>query len=245
MIALFNEIIYRPLLNLLFVVYNSVWADLGIAIIIVTIIIRIILLPLFYKSAKDQTVMQKIAPRIKEIQQEHKEDKEKQVKEIMSVYKEHKVNPFAGFLLLFIQLPILIGLYQVFWRGFSDDIIDKLYSFVSHPESINYIFLGFVDLSAKSVFLVVIAALAQYVQTWLLLSVAKKNRDPKKELSTTERVSRQMLFLGPAITIVILYNLPAAIAVYWLTTSVFSAIQQIVINKKINKNNGKDAGNIK
>lgn len=242
MIALFNEIIYRPLLNLLFLVYNNTWADLGIAIVIVTVIIRTVLLPLFYKSAKDQTIMQKIAPRIREIQQEHKENKEKQVQEIMNVYKEHKVNPFAGFLLLFIQLPILIGLYQVFFKGFSQDVLNKLYAFITHPTVINYSFLGVFDLSKKSVVLVIMAAVAQYIQSALLFGVAKKNRDPKKELSTTERVSKQMMVVGPLLTIVILYNLPSAIAIYWLTTSVFSVIQQIVINRKINKNNEKNTG---
>jgi len=93
MAYLYTQFLYRPLLNLLFFLYNNVYADLGVAIILLTIIVRVVLLPLFYKSAKDQTILQKIAPRIQELQKIHKEDKERQVKEIMAVYKEHRVNP--------------------------------------------------------------------------------------------------------------------------------------------------------
>jgi len=120
---LFNTFLIQPLLNLLIVVYNGIVPDLGVAIILVTLLIRFVLLPLFYKSAKDQTVIQKyVTPKIKELQQKHKDDKERQVKEMMAVYKEHKVSPFSGFLLIIIQLPILIALYRVFLMDFSKNL---------------------------------------------------------------------------------------------------------------------------
>ena len=243
---LFNEFLYRPLLNLLFLIYNNIWADLGVAIILLTIIIRLILLPLFYKSAKDQTIIQKITPRIKEIQKNHKDNKEKQVREIMAVYKEHKVNPLSGFLLMLIQLPILIALYRVFWKGLSSDIFKLLYPFVGVPENISHSFLGLVDLNQKSLAIVIIAALAQYFQSKLLMSVGKKNSKSvgnEGAAAVAEKISRQMGFLGPVLTFVILYSLPSAVGIYWLTTSVFSVIQQIVINKRLGKRNERDTGN--
>ena len=243
---LFNEFLYRPLLNLLFLIYNNIWADLGVAIILLTIIIRLIPLPLFYKSAKDQTIIQKITPRIKEIQKNHKDNKEKQVREIMAVYKEHKVNPLSGFLLMLIQLPILIALYRVFWKGLSSDIFKLLYPFVGVPENISHSFLGLVDLNQKSLAIVIIAALAQYFQSKLLMSVGKKNSKSvgnEGAAAVAEKISRQMVFLGPVLTFVILYSLPSAVGIYWLTTSVFSVIQQIVINKRLGKRNERDTGN--
>ena len=243
---LFNEFLYRPLLNLLFLIYNNIWADLGVAIILLTIIIRLILLPLFYKSAKDQTIIQKITPRIKEIQKNHKDNKEKQVREIMAVYKEHKVNPLSGFLLMLIQLPILIALYRVFWKGLSSDIFKLLYPFVGVPENISHSFLGLVDLNQKSLAIVIIAALAQYFQSKLLMSVGKKNSKSvgnEGAAAVAEKISRQMGFLGPVLTFVILYSLASAVGIYWLTTSVFSVIQQIVINKRLGKRNERDTGN--
>jgi YidC/Oxa1 family membrane protein insertase len=230
---LYTQFLYRPLLNLLFFLYNNVYADLGIAIILLTIIVRLVLLPLFYKSAKDQTILQKIAPRIQELQKIHKEDKERQVKEIMAVYKEHRVNPFSGFLFIIIQLPILIALYGVFLRGIKTLDGSLLYSFVHIPQNINYHFLGLIDLSSHSVVLVALAAITQYLQSYFLLKAAGRSGKKVGETSMAERMGRQMMYIGPLLSLVILWPLPSAVALYWLTTSAFSVIQQIVINKKI------------
>jgi YidC/Oxa1 family membrane protein insertase len=231
---IFNEFLYKPLLNLLFLIYNNTIADVGVAIIILTIIIRLVLLPLFYKSAKDQTIIQKITPRIKELQKIHKDNKEKQVAEIMKVYKEHKVNPFSGFLLLLIQLPILIALYRVFLKGFSKEVLAGLYSFVAVPTSIHTMFLGLIDLTVKNIWLVVAAGAFQYLQSKLLMNVSKKtDAGPGKGADIAQKMAKNMMVMGPLLTVVILYPLPSVVALYWLTTSVFSVIQQIVINKKI------------
>ena len=237
---LFNEILYRPLLNLLFLAYDHVLPDIGVAIILVTLFIRFILLPVFYKSAKDQTLIQKIAPRIKEIQQTHKDNKERQVKEMMAVYKEHKVNPFSSFLLLFIQLPILFALYRVFLGGFSSAVLKELYPFVAAPAYVNFSFLGIIPLDQKNIVLVILAALFQYAQSALLLRVAKRpTPSPSTSLqkpdmaAMTEKLSRRMMLFTPVLTAVILLPLPSAVALYWLTTSAFSTVQQVVINKKI------------
>lgn len=222
MTKLFNSIIYEPIFNfLLFIYHNFSFSDLGIAIIFLTIIIRIVLYPLFYKGAKDQAIMQKIAPRLKEIQTKHKNDKEKQVQATMALYKEHKVNPFSSFLLLLVQLPILIALFKAFSTGIKD------------TEGLNFISLGLVNLTEANFIIIGLAAIAQYWQSKLAIP---KNNKSFKNLSTAERVSRQMVFIGPAITIIFLINLPSALGLYWLTTSVFSAIQQILINKKLNIN---------
>lgn len=239
---LFNEFLYRPLLNLLFFLYDFVWSDLGVAIILLTILVRLLLLPLFYKSAQSQSVLQKISPQIREIQKKYKDDKEKQVQEMLAVYKQHKVNPFSGFLLMIIQLPILIALYKVFWGGFSAEILKNLYSFIEIPQDISYSFLGVVNLNQRNLILVILAALFQYFQSKLLLDLSK-NKKEKRVLQNqeksgssqelAEKFSRQMIFFGPFLTLIILYPLPSAISLYWLTTSVFSVIQQVIINRKL------------
>ena len=235
---LFHEFLYRPLFNALIFLYQYLsFHDLGIAIIFLTIIIRLILFPLFYKGAKDQAILQRLAPKIKEIQVNHKNDREKQAQAILDLYRQHKVNPFSGFLLLLIQLPILFALYRVFLNGFSTKTLTNLYSFVPSPSSLNYLFLGFIDLSKRNIFIVVAAAMVQYFQG--RLSVTKTNK-PFKDLDATERMSRQMVYLGPILTILFLYgfNLPSAVGLYWLTTSTFSVIQQIIINKQLKNKNG-------
>jgi YidC/Oxa1 family membrane protein insertase len=234
MASLLHSIFYQPVLNLLFLVYNNVVADVGIAIVIVTVLVRLLLLPLFYKSAKDQTIMQRIAPQIRKIQKDHKSDKERQAREIMSVYKEHKVNPFSSFLLLLVQLPILIALYSVFMKGFAPSVLEELYSFVAVPSTVNTSFLGIVDLSSRNMILVMCAGALQYLQSFLLMKTTKHRSQPGTDAAAiAERVSRNMMMLGPVLTVVILYSLPSAVALYWLTTAAFSTIQQVIINKTV------------
>lgn len=231
MVALFNEIFYRPIFNALVLLYEYLpGADLGVAIIVLTVLIRAVLLPIFYKGAKDQAIIHRLAPKIKEIEAEHKGDQQKKLTAMLALYREHKVNPLSPFLLLLIQLPVIIGLYRVFWKGINEESLKYLYSFVSAPEVVHHTFLGLIDLSSKNFFVVALAAIAQYFQGKLSLA---KNAAPKKELTPMEMMGRQMVYMGPIMTVLFLSYLPSAIGLYWLTTSVFSVIQQIVINKRL------------
>lgn len=230
MSTLFNEILYRPLFNALIFLYQYVsFGDLGVAIILLTIIVRFILFPLFYKSFKNQTLLQKLQPEIQKIQHDHKDNREKQAQAMLELYRHHKVNPFSGFLLIFIQLPILIALYKVFLNGFAELDPASLYSFISVPVDINSSFLGLLDLGKRSIFIVVLAAVLQYVQGKLSLPKKKEG----EEVSKAAQIGRQMVFIGPILTIMVLTALPAAVGLYWLTTSAFSIVQQIIINRKI------------
>jgi len=232
MSSLFHIILYQPLFNALIFLYNTItFHDLGIAIILLTILVRLILYPVFYKSIKNQTLMQKLQPEIQKIQHDHKDNKEKQAQALMALYRQHKVNPFAGFFLLFIQLPILIALYRVFLNGFKPEDFSNLYNFIHAPEAINHLFLGLIDLKNRSILMVGLAAIAQYLQSRLTLP----KRLEKDQENVASRISRQMIYVGPLLTTLVLYPLPAAIGLYWLTTSAFSLIQQIIINKKLNQ----------
>ncbi|OGY68233.1 MAG: hypothetical protein A3H63_01835 [Candidatus Harrisonbacteria bacterium RIFCSPLOWO2_02_FULL_45_10c] len=228
---MFQTIFFDPLFNGLVALYNTVaFHDLGLAIIFLTLIIRIIFLPLFYKSAKNQILIQRLQPEIQKIQHDHKDNKEKQAQAMMELYKKHQVNPFSGFLMLLVQLPVLIAIYQVFLQEFSPAVMDRLYSFVTSPTEFNALFLGLLDLEKRSILMVGLAAIMQYLQGKLSLPAAEKGREP----SPAEKIGRQMVFIGPVLTIVILSNLPAAVGLYWLITSVFSVVQQIYINKTLN-----------
>ncbi len=226
----FNIIFYQPILNLLVYFYETIgFYDFGVAIILVTILIRLVLFPLFHKSAKQQMVMQRIQPKIKKIQEQHKHDKEKQTQELMSLYKTHGVNPFSSIILLIIQLPIMLALYWVVQSGLTPGELSGLYSFIPHPQTINPMFIGLINLSRTSIVLIVLAAVAQYFQAQLAIYRDPQNKAP---LSPAEKMARQMVYVGPIITIFIFYSLPAAVGLYWLTTSLFSIFQQIIINRK-------------
>jgi YidC/Oxa1 family membrane protein insertase len=177
--------------------------------------------------------MQRLAPKIKEIQNNHKDNKELQARTLMELYKEHKVNPFSGFLLLIIQLPILWALYRVFLNELSPESLKAVYSFISAPESFNSNFLGFFDLAKRSAVIALVAGLFQYLQAKFSLIKSSK---PMAEQSPIERMGRQMVFMGPLLTFFFLYflNLPSAVGIYWMTTAAFSFVQQIIINKRLN-----------
>ncbi|MBI2024524.1 MAG: YidC/Oxa1 family membrane protein insertase [Candidatus Harrisonbacteria bacterium] len=227
--SIFHTILYQPLFNALVFLYENIaFEDLGIAIILLTLIIRFILYPLFYKSFKNQTLMQKIQPEIKKIQHDHKDNKEKQAQAMIELYRRHKVNPFSSFLLILVQLPVLIVLYRLFLNGFSPEAFADLYAFVPQPAEINNFFLGLIDLQKRSILVVVLAVVLQYFQG--RLSLPKKTSD-----DPAAKVSRSMVVIGPVLTLVILTSLPAAIGVYWLASSAFSIVQQIIVNKKLRK----------
>jgi YidC/Oxa1 family membrane protein insertase len=232
MIYLYDLIFYRPILNILVFFYQTIAAhDFGVSIILTTLLIRFILAPLFHKGAHQQAVMQRIQPKVRKIQETHKDDREKQTKALMELYKEYGVNPFSSILILIVQLPILIALYGIFRSGIGSSELALLYSFVQHPVMVTHSLFGLIDLSQRSFILVALAALAQYVQARMVIY-----RDPNGgTISPAEKMAQQMVFIGPLVTIFIFYNLPAAVGLYWLVSSLFSIVQQYFVNRKVKK----------
>ena len=225
---LFNEFLYRPLLNALVFLYNTAaFHDLGIAIVLLTILVRAVLFPLFYKSFKNQALLQRLQPEVKRIQHDHKHNREKQAKALLELYQTHKVNPFSSFLLLFVQLPVLIALYQVFSKGIAAVNGADLYPFLTAPEVFQPTLLGLINLTKRSILIVGFAAAVQYAQG--KISLPKRTTGEGK----AERMSRQMVVMGPAFTLLFLSPLPAAIGLYWLVTSLFSLVQQVYINRSL------------
>lgn len=225
---LFNEILYRPIFNALVWLYNTVaFGDLGVAIILATVLTRVIFFPLFQKSLRHQRLVQELQPRIKEIQEKHKNDREKQTKAVMELYGSSKVNPFMPFLLLIVQLPILFALYQVFVAGLNPESFRSLYPFIPEPQNLNHFFLGLIDLRQPNIIITLLATIATYFQGKLAIPQTK----PGGEETAADRVGKQMIFIAPAITLIFLFNFPSAVGLYWLTTTAFSIIQQIIVNR--------------
>jgi YidC/Oxa1 family membrane protein insertase len=215
---MFHTFVYQPILQALVFVYQHLaFQDLGIAIIILTLGIRIILYPLFTRGARDQALMQRLQPKIASIQKQHKENKETQAKALMELYRDHKLNPLSSIFTLLVQLPIFFALFDIFRNELGASV------FASHE------FLGILDLSARSPVLVVLAAGLQYFQARLTLP-PKKEGETQGSAATTARI---MTVAGPIITVVVLVNLPSAIGLYWLASTGFSILQQVVVNRKL------------
>ncbi len=230
---LFNTVLYQPLFNGLIVLYVFLPGhDFGLSIIILTLLIRLILYPVMASSIRMQKVMAEIQPKIKEIQQKFKDDKERLLKETMALYKENKLNPFGSFLPLLIQLPILFALYRVFGQGLNPDEMSNLYSFIPNPGSIDPTFLGLINLSQPSVILAVLAGVAQFFQTKMTMAKQKHTDKSDRAAQFSNVMQKQMLYFFPLFTVLILWKFPAAIGLYWVTTSLFTIVQQYVIFKK-------------
>src|SRR3989344_8400982 len=149
---IWNTVLYEPLLNALaFLVSIIPGGDVGIAVIALTILVKILLFPLSQKSIESQAEMNLLAPELNKIKAAGG-SKEEQAKQTFELYKKHKVNPFSGCLLVLIQIPIIIALYYVFFKGI-DLQNGVLYSFIPRPEHLNTLFLGAIDISGKSLFL--------------------------------------------------------------------------------------------
>ncbi len=209
--------LWEGLINILrdalFFFHNSIVSDYGIAIILLTVAVRLVILPLTIKQTKSMYEMQKLQPKIKELQEKHKGNKEKLQQEMMKFYAENKVNPFGGCLPLILQLPIIIALYRML---LGTKAIIKATSFfgllvlgTSPSTALAAGILTFVP------YLVLIALMA--ITTYL----------PQRMMSTDPQQQKMGLIMVP-LMVFIAWRLPAGVLVYWVTTNVWTIAQQYV-----------------
>ena len=182
--------------------------------------------PLTAKMFKSQKDMAGINSKINELKDKFKNDKTAQSAAIMALYKEKNINPLAGCLPLIIQIPILIALYQAFIAGFKPESLDMLYGFIGNPGSINTLSFGFIDVSTKSHPLAILSGIAQFVQFKTNKTSAGGQNDPMQALN------KQMLYFFPVMIIIIGWNLPAGLVLYWLATTAFSIFEQSYLRQR-------------
>jgi YidC/Oxa1 family membrane protein insertase len=224
-VKLLKPIVYLPLLNLMVFAYHYI-PDIGIVIILLTIISRIVLLPTFHRSIKNQKIMQELQPKMDAVRAKYKGDKEGEMKAMMELYKEHEFNPLSPCLPLLIQLPILIALYQVFINGLNGQTLVGLYSFVPNPGHINPLFLNLLDLSKPSWAISLAAAVFQFFQTKMLMPKVKST-DP------TQRIMQvQTLYVFPVLYFFLGLKVPAGLTLYWTVGILFMIAQQYYILRK-------------
>lgn len=239
MSQLFNIILYQPLYNLLILLAAILpGQSIGLAIIVLTLIIRVILLPNSLKAARLQVKNMELQPEINRIRNEIK-DKQEQSRALMDLYKREGASPLGSCLPLLIQMPILIAMFRVFKTGLDNNGGIALYSFIPKIEDLNTIFLG-VNLNAIDPWILPISAAV--LQLWLSFMMMPKKKDqPKKATNDPmEMMSKQMLYFPAVITIFFGKTMPAGLVVYWIATTLFSIGQQWYINREIkNKDTNK------
>ncbi|MBI2482901.1 membrane protein insertase YidC [Candidatus Uhrbacteria bacterium] len=226
---MFTTLIVQPLYNLLVASYNFLGHDLGFAILALTVLLRIVLYPLAQAAMKSQLALQEIQPKLKALQEQHRENREALARATMSLYREHKVNPFSSCLPVLIQLPFFIGIYMALQRALHGSSFELLYPFVAHPGTLNGVAFGFLPLASPSIPLAVIAAIAQWWQARMLVTrrppPAAATRSGKDE-DMLALMNKQMTVLMPIMTAVIGATLPSGLSLYWLVSTVLQGLQQ-------------------
>lgn len=231
--TIFNEILYRPLFNALILLYNFLPGhDFGVAIIILTFLLRLIMFPLTKKGIIAQKKIADLQPKIKELHEKHKHDKEAQARATMEFYKTEKINPFGGCLPLLAQLPVLFTLYRVLLGAFKSLQPEVFYSFVTIPSKLNLTFLGLINLQERNIILAVLAGGVQFAYSKISMKTQPNLGGAKEGGPNFQKImGSQMTYFMPILTIFIALSLPAGLALYWTATTVFSIVEYKIIKK--------------
>jgi YidC/Oxa1 family membrane protein insertase len=232
----FHAVFYNPIYNTLVALVALVpGGDVGVAVILLTILIRLILLPFSLSAARTQRAMKTLEPKIKELKEKHKGDKEKEALETLSLYREAKVNPFASILTVFIQIPVLLALYWVFYNEpFSTINAARLYTLTPVPDFISLEFLGIISVAGKSIILAVLAGLTQFLQAHMALSGTMKPSPGGGMQNDFQRVmGMQLKYVFPFLIGAISYTTSGAIALYFITTNLAGSLQEWHVRRTI------------
>ncbi len=186
----------------------------GLAIIGLTIIVRLLMFPLTWKQYKSSRAMQALAPHIKQLQRKHKDDRQMLQQETMRLYSEHKVNPFASCLPLLIQMPVFFALYYTI-RG--ADYLPKAETDALY----NAAFLWLPKLGEADPYyiLLIIYVASQMISTELMMT------------PQTEGMQKWMMRGMPVIFVFMLFRFPSGLFVYWVTTNLWTIGQQLIIRR--------------
>lgn len=228
---IYSAILYRPLFNILVFFYNVGWSNIAVAIVLLTAFIKLLLWPFFMQSIRAQKAMQTLQPKIEELKAKYKDDKQKLGPALMELYKTEKANPLSSCLPLLLQLPFLIAVYQVFTAGLANKGMDILYPFITNPGTINVWAFG-MDFSQKSWLIAVLAGIAQFWQTRMMLKKKPMPTNSALPAGSAEMINKQMMYMMPAVTVFIGASLPSGLAFYWLVMTLFGVFQQWLVLRK-------------
>lgn len=243
MIAIWNKLFYHPIYNALILIMSKITlGNVGFAVIVLTLLIKIILFPLSKKSIKSQILIKKLEPELKQIKKDYP-NKQEQAQKTFALYKQYGVNPLSGCLPLFIQIPVIFGLYYAFYKGLALSNV-PLYSFVNYPSDINTMFLG-VDLYGRSIVFAILAGVTQFIQARMMLPKKKKAIKDDKNITSVdsepkgfqdqlaESMNMNMKYVLPVFIGFVAYQISAAVALYWIVSNITTILQEWYVRRNI------------
>ena len=264
MLNIWNLVLYQPILNALIFLYGVLFQNLGLAIIALTIIMRLALSPLMNPQLKSASKMKELAPELEKLKKKHKDDKQKFMQAQLALYKEHGVNPAAGCLPQILQIIILITLYQVLNKviigsGSIENIAKDLWPFNQLADGTTGLNLNFLYLNLGKPdiiripglpfgipglpgLFVIMATVFQFLSSKMMLPTVKKEeklaeKTPGKTDDMAASMQKQMMYMFPAMTLIFGYTLQSGVMLYWFIFSAFSLLQQKLVNKNKDKSN--------
>ena len=231
---LFHTILYVPIYNLLIFFVDIVPnGDVGLAVIAVTVIVKLIIAPFSISAVKTQRRMKFIEPQMKEIREKYKDDKEKLAMETLSLYRNNGIKPFSSILVTFLQLPVIIALYLVFrHEHLLSPNVSLIYHFVALPTHISPLFLGVFPTTGHTIILALIAAAVQFFQAYITIPVPAKEKNASSTEEFTRAMSLQSRFILPLLIGVIAYT-TGALALYFITSSIAGIIQEYYVRYRL------------
>ena len=236
---IWHTFFFDPIYNgLVFFVDVIPGGDVGLAIIAITLVVKFILIPLSAKAATMQRAMREIEPKLKEIKEKHKNDREELARATMAAYRDAGINPFSGMFLMFIQIPIVIALYFSVYSGGGVALpginVDLLYSFVPSPETIDMIFLGFVDIAQKSLPLALLAAGTQFIHAQISIPKLAPRVEGESDMKAdfARSMNMNMKYVLPVVIGFIAYTLAASVALYFTVSNLFAIAQELYLKRR-------------
>lgn len=222
--AFWTNFIYTPIFKLFLLIASiAPLGSVGVSIIVITLAIKIALLPLSLRSSKNTLLLQKIQPKIDAIKIKYKDQKE-QATETMRIYKEEGVHPMSGCLPTLIQIPILIALYRVLDGFFKGNVPNNLFV----PSGLTNTFLG-LDLSQKSIILAVLVGAAQFLMARFTPKQNTSGTDMQSQMAKS--MQTQMKWTLPVMMGFLAYATNGAISLYLLISIVLSIVQEFLVRR--------------
>lgn len=240
---MFNTFFLAPVYNIVVFFLNLFPShDIGVAIILTTILIKLLLLKLNLSSQKSSYLIKDAQEELSTIKKKYGDDKQKIAEETMKIYKEKKIKPFSSFLILLIQIPVFFALFYVFRDGGVILREDLIYSFNTFPETVKNLAFGFMNLSQKYIWVGILTGITMFILSKRQsLGLTNNKKEEKQRDSKTQdfqevfakTMQMQMKYFLPVISGVSAAVLPSAIGVYWTVNNILSIFQDIYIKKKL------------
>lgn len=240
---MFNTFFLAPVYNIVVFFLNLFPShDIGVAIILTTILIKLLLLKLNLSSQKSSYLIKDAQEELSAIKKKYGDDKQKIAEETMKIYKEKKIKPFSSFLILLIQIPVFFALFYVFRDGGVILREDLIYSFNTFPGTVKNLAFGFMNLSQKYIWVGILTGITMFILSKRQsLGLTNNKKEEKQSDSKTQdfqevfakTMQMQMKYFLPVISGVSAAVLPSAIGVYWTVNNILSIFQDIYIKKKL------------